>query len=148
MTHPTEIQRRLFDTSSGLAERIGRDIGSYTVALLSVTGSGENEVLKFCGPGSLVSVGDSAFILTAAHVWEMFEPALGLGLTLDKEDVDHRFFIPMKSITVFGPKDIPSWGPWGPDMCLLKILPEYADELWKAKKFYPLTANIPEPPKR
>jgi hypothetical protein len=45
--NPYEIQNRLFDASSGLADKIGRDIGSYTVALLSVTGSGEEEVLRF-----------------------------------------------------------------------------------------------------
>jgi hypothetical protein len=143
---PIEIQRRLFDASSGLAEKIGRDIGSYTVALLSVTGCGENEVLRFCGSGSLVSIGDSAYILTAAHVWEMFDNAVGLGLTLDKEHVDHRFFIAVKSIVTFGPKEIPSWGPWGPDMRLLEIPPEYSDKLKEAKQFYPLTADIPEPP--
>jgi hypothetical protein len=144
---PIEIQRRLFHASSGLAEKIGRDIGSYTVALLSVTGSGQNEVLRFRGSGSLVSIGDSAYILTAAHGWEKFENALGIGLTLDKENVDHRFFMPVKSIMAFGPKEIPSWpDPWGPDMRLLKIPPEYADELKKVKKFYTLTADIPEPP--
>lgn len=146
MIDPYEIQARLFDASSGLAERIGRDIGSHTVALLSVTGSGEEEILRFCGSGSLVSVADSAYILTAAHVWEMFENAVGIGLTLDKEDVNHRFFMPVKSIMAYGPKDLPSWGPWGPDMRLLKIPREYADELRKVKKFYGLTIEIPEPP--
>ena len=146
MIDPYEIQARLFDASSGLADRIGRDIGSYTVALLSVTGSGEEEVLRFCGSGSLVSVGDSVYILTAAHVWDMFENAVGIGLTLDKEAVDHRFFMPVKSIIAFGPKDVPSWGPWGPDMRLLRIPPEYADKLKKVKKVYALTTEIPEPP--
>jgi hypothetical protein len=146
VTHPSEIQRSFVDASSGLAEKIARDIGSYTVALLAVTGSGENEVLKFCGSGTLVSIGDSAYILTAAHVWEMFENAVGLGLTLEKEDVDHRFFIAVKSIVTFGPKEILSWGPWGPDMRLLKIPPEHTDKLKEVKQFYPLTADIPEPP--
>jgi hypothetical protein len=146
VTNPHEIQRLLYDASSGLAEKIGRDIGSYTVALLSVTGSGENEVLKFCGSGSLVTVGVSAYVLTAGHVWEKFENAVGIGLTLEREDVDHRFFIAVKSVMAFGPKEIPSWGPWGPDMRLLRIPPEYADMLKKVKQFYTLTADIPEPP--
>jgi hypothetical protein len=93
-----------------------------------------------------VSIGDWTYILTAAHVWEMFENALGIGLKLDKEDVNHRFFMPVKSIMAFGPKDVPSWGPWGPDMRLLRIPLEYADELRKVKKFYALTAEILEPP--
>lgn len=147
MIDPYEIQGRLYDASSGLADKIGRDLGAYTVALLSVKGAGKDEVLRFCGSGSLVSVGDSEYILTAAHVWDMFESSAGLGLTLDKEDVDHRFFVPMKSIEAFGPKDIPSWGPWGPDMRLLQLPPDYADKLRKVKKFYVLTVNIPEPPK-
>jgi hypothetical protein len=146
MMNPVEIQDRLFDQTSGLAERIARDLGSYSVALLSVTGSGEDELLDFRGSGSLVSVGDSAYILTAAHVWELFTIAAGIGLTLDKEHVDHRFFIDVKSIMAYGPKDSSSWGPWGPDMRLLRIPPKEEAELKKVKKFYSLTIDIPEPP--
>ena len=146
MIDPIEIQSRLFDASSGLAEKIGRDIGSYTIPLLSVTGSGPDEKLRFCGSGSLVSLGSSAYILTAAHVWEMFAQAVGIGITLDKEDIDHRFFMAVKTILPFGPKEVPTWGPWGPDMRLLKIPAEHAQKLQLLKQFYPLTVEIPEPP--
>jgi len=98
MTDPNEIIARLYDRSSGLADRIGRDVGSYSVALLSVTGSNEDEELRCCGSGSLVTVGDSCYVLTAAHVWEKFANAAGIGLTLDKEEVDHRFVMSVKSI--------------------------------------------------
>jgi hypothetical protein len=103
MTDPYAIQARWYDQSSGLADKIGREIGKYSVVLLSVTGYDENEQLRFCGSGSLVSIGDSAYILTAAHVWASFENAVGIGLTLDKEDVDHRFFIGVHSIVPYGP---------------------------------------------
>lgn len=94
-----------------------------------------------------MTVGDAAYILTAFHVWEMFEGALGIGLTLDKEEVDHRFFMAVKSILPFGPAQVSNWNaPRGPDMRLLKIPPEHADKLKMAKRFYPLTADIPEPP--
>jgi hypothetical protein len=83
VTDPIEIQRRLFDLSSGLAEKIGRDIGSHSSALLSVTGSGPKEILHRRGSGSLVSIGDFEYILTANHVWKSFEKAAGLGLDLE-----------------------------------------------------------------
>jgi hypothetical protein len=70
---PTIVQTVLNDRSSGLAEKIGREIGKYTVAPLSVSGNGQSEKLRFCGSGSLVSVGETAYILTAYHVWKMFE---------------------------------------------------------------------------
>ena len=43
MIDPIAIQNQLYDSSSGLADRIGRDIGAYSTALLSVTGAGEKE---------------------------------------------------------------------------------------------------------
>jgi len=46
----------------------------------------------------------------------------------------------------FGPKEVPSWGPWGPDMQLLRLPKKYVLELKKRKKFYSLTAEIPELP--
>ncbi|HTZ73782.1 MAG TPA: hypothetical protein VMB47_07675, partial [Candidatus Aquilonibacter sp.] len=76
------------DPSSGLAEKVGRDIGQYTVALLSVSGHGESETLHFRGSGTLVRVTDQAYILTAYHVWEEIKAAVGIGLTLNEEDVD------------------------------------------------------------
>jgi hypothetical protein len=143
---PREIQTQLFDLSSGLVDKIGRDIGSYSSALLSVTGSGPKEILHRRGSGSLVSIGNFEYILTANHVWQSFEKAAGLGLTLDKEDVDHKFFVPVSEIIPFGPKEVPSWGPWGPDMQLLRLPRKYALELRKVKRFYSLTAEIPELP--
>jgi hypothetical protein len=142
-----EIQTALYDKTAGLAARIVRDIGSYTVALLSVTGSGRDEVLGFKGSGTLVSIGDSLYVLTAAHVWELFADAVGIGLTLDEEHVDHRFFIDIREIVPFGPKDTALWGPQGLDLRFLKIPPQPAAELRNVKKVYALTAEIPELPK-
>jgi hypothetical protein len=146
VTHPAEIQRLLLDTSTGLAGKIGRNIGSYSSALLSVTGSGSKEILHRRGSGSLVSAGDDDYVLTANHVWKGFEKAAGLGLTLDKEDVDHKFFIPVSEIIPFGPREVPSWGPWGADMQLLRLPKKYALELKRVKNFYALTPEVPELP--
>ena len=144
---PIAIQTRLHDPSSGLAEQIGREVGQYTVALLSVSGKGENEKLHFCGSGSLVSLGDAAYIMTAYHVWKMFDATVGIGLTLNEEDVDHRFFIDIKLVVPFGPKQLPDWdNPRGPDMVLLRIPPQYLDKLKEVKRFYPLTTDVPNPP--
>jgi hypothetical protein len=146
LRHPAEIETALFDEKTGLAARIGRDIGAYTVGLLSVTGSGPNEVLDFQGSGTLVSVYETLYVLTAAHVWEKFENAAGIGLTLDEEDEDHRFFIDVRQIVPLGPKESSSWGPQGLDLLFLKIPPSRAAELREVKKAYPLTVEIPEPP--
>jgi len=143
---PIAIQNQLYDSSAGLADRIGRDIGSYSTALLSVTGAGQEEELRLCGSGSLVSVENEVFILTATHVWNMMKNSAGVGLTLDKEDVDHKFFIPVGTITTYGPELVSDRDPWGPDMQLLKIPSEYATRLKERKQFYPLTLEIPEPP--
>ena len=148
MIDPISIQAQFNDPGSGLADKIGRDVGPYTVALLSVFGSGQNEILGHCGSGSLVSVGDADYILTAFHVWQLCEGAMGLGLTLDEEDVDHSFFIDMKLIVPFGPKQIFDWNsPRGPDMVLLEIPPQYLSRLKKAKRFYDMTVDVPELPK-
>jgi hypothetical protein len=62
------------------------------------------ECLDLCGSGSMVSVGDQDYILTAAHVWKKFENTVGMGITLDKEDEDHRYFIRVDKIIPFGPE--------------------------------------------
>jgi hypothetical protein len=147
MIDPIDIQTRLNDLNSGLAERIGRDIGQYAVALLSVSGAGENEKLRFCGSGSLVTVEGVDYIMTARHVWEQFEGAAGIGVTLSEESVDHRFFMDMKLVAAFGPKQVSGWDrPRGPDMVLLGIPNQYLKKLKEAKRFYNLTADIPKPP--
>jgi hypothetical protein len=143
---PIQIQNQLYDPSSGLADRISRDIGSYSSALLSVRGAGEREELHLCGSGSLISARNEVFILTATHVWKMMEDCAGVGLTLDKENVDHKFFIPVAEIIPYGPEMVSDRDPWGPDMRLLKIPSHYTTYLKEKKRFYPLTLELPEPP--
>ncbi len=147
MIDPIEIQTQFNNPRSGLAEKIGRDIGQYTVALLSVSGKEENEELHFCGSGSLVSVETTCYIMTAYHVWKMFEGKIGIGLTLNEENVDHRFFLDVKLVVPFGPKQHRDWdNPRGPDMVLLRIPPQYLDVLKRVKRFYALTADVPNLP--
>jgi hypothetical protein len=147
MIDPLAIQAQLNDLSSGLAERIGRDIGQYTVALLSVSVRGENEELRFRGSGSLVCVGGAAYVMTACRAWEKFQGTVGIGLTLNKEDVDLRFFMDVSLVTPFGPAQRSGRdNPRGPDMVLLKIPVQHLDRLKEVKTFYPLTTEVPKPP--
>jgi len=67
-----EIESELRADPSELRERIVLDVGSFTVALLSVTGSGPAEKLQFAGTGTLVTDKVSHYILTAKHVWTRF----------------------------------------------------------------------------
>ena len=94
----------------------------------------------------MVSVGDGDYILTAEHVWKKFENAVGMGITLDKEDEDHKFFIRVDKIIAYGPELISDRDPWGPDMRLLRIPPEARKGLRDSKRFYPLNLDIPDPP--
>jgi hypothetical protein len=72
---------------------------------------------------------------------------VGIGLTLAEENVDHRFFMSVKSIVAYGVSRPSGWPtPWGPDMQLLKLPPDRARELKKGKQFYRLTAQMPDFP--
>jgi hypothetical protein len=108
-----ENQRRLFEGSSGLAEKRGRGIGLYTVALLSVTGAGRSAAILWVRVTS--HGGHSAYILVAAHVREMFENAPGIGLTLAS---DANATLQMIYSAEDPPRQRSSWGPQAKSMDL------------------------------
>ena len=45
----------------------------------------------------------------------MVTVSAGVGLTLDEDDVDHKFFIPVGAITAYGPELVSDRDPWGPE---------------------------------
>jgi len=136
MTDIHEIESELRADPSELRERIVRDVGSFTVALLAVTGSGPAERLQFAGTGTLVTDKVSHFILTAKHVWdEILSKAVGVGITL-KPDTEHKFFIPREAIVISGPAAPPTWNEWGPDLVFLRVPPEFLGTINAVKVFY------------
>lgn len=65
---PHEIEGVLRDARSGLQDKIVRNLGDFTVALLAI--SGHPEQLCLAGTGTLLVAGEKHFILTARHVWD------------------------------------------------------------------------------
>lgn len=116
--------------------KIIRDTGMYTVALFSVSDSPKGDLLNLAGTGTLILIGESHYILTAAHVWyKCLQPANMLGITL-REVVDHKCFIATNLIAAFGPSKPSNWGEWGPDLVLLRIPPARIGEIKAFKVFY------------
>src|SRR5713226_3076313 len=105
-------------------QQLTRGVGMSTVALFAVFDSKDGDVLKLVGTGTLAVVGDFHYVLTAAHVWEVIESAVKMGITL-REDVDHRCLIDVKTIIPVGPQKPIIWNEWGPDIILLRIPREH-----------------------
>jgi hypothetical protein len=125
--------------SAELQLRIVRDIGVFTVALFAVSRSQKGDQLDLAGTGTLVSVTDNQYILTAAHVWEeVLSKAAKLGITLI-EARDHKFLMDTQTILTFGPGKPSDWNEWGPDIIFLRVPPEHAAAIKAYRSFYTLT---------
>jgi len=126
----------------GIEQEIIDTIGSFAVALLGIVPR-ENRV-ELRGSGTLVSINDDAYILTAAHVWlgDANKPGLKqfpeIGITL-KAGVENRFAIPTDKIipAVITP-DEEKWNEWGPDLALLRIPTPFSGTIKANRNFYNL----------
>ena len=109
-----------------LRQRIGRSIGSSSIALLALVDDHGKHQLELAGSGTLVIVRDAHYILTAAHVWEeVLKSALRLGITMT-DNIDHKSWIDINAIVPTVRKQSGSkWTEWGPDLALLRVPPEY-----------------------
>ena len=117
-------------------ERITRDTGMHTVALFSVSDSKQGDRIDLAGTGTLVVIGKSHYILTAAHVWEdALKPAAKMGISL-REDVDHKFLIDINTIISSALRRPASWGEWGPDLILLRIPHAHVGTIEAFRVFY------------
>lgn len=138
MSDIREIQSELNAEPSPLREQIVRGVGGFTTALMGVAGSGPNETLHLAGTGTFVTDTKSHYILTARHVWEKkLKGSMGVGLTFT-EDLDHKYFIPIKAIEVSGPTPPDKWNEWGPDLVYLKVPSEVVGTISAHKSFYRL----------
>lgn len=134
-----EIEAVLRDENSGLLDSIVRDIGSFTVALFGVFELEEGERLQLAGTGTLVSVAESHYILTARHVWEnVLKAARKVGIT-QRENTDHRYLMDAREIVPFGPAQPATWDEWGPDLTFLRVPPERVGSISVHRVFYNLT---------
>ncbi len=134
MCNPSEILTALRG-SDELKLRIIRDIGRFTVALFAAFDSEKGGRLELAGTGTLLTVGGSHYILTAAHVWEeVLKSAAKVGITLT-EDINHGFFMDASTIVPCGPPKPATWNEWGPDIAFLRIPSEYLGSI-KAHRDY------------
>lgn len=118
-----EVEQLFSDKPSLLGDRIGRELGDYTVAFIA-SKSGE---LRPAGSGTLVSFRDSYYVLTAAHVWygrdgraDGLRHADRILIPL-KENQPTRFSITPDQIVPFGVEIPPKWNEWGPDIVMLRL---------------------------
>jgi hypothetical protein len=150
MKSAKEIEAVFLDPESELRESIVRFLGTMTVALYAIFDTGVGEELEFTGTGTLVTVGKSHCILTAAHVWEDgLKSSDRVGITL-KEDIDHRCAIDRKMLSAFGPPLPPKSGvppkrsEWGPDIVLLRVPENHLGGIKAFKSFYSLDRARPK----
>jgi hypothetical protein len=103
-----------------------RSLGSSTVALFAVFDNHGSDRLELAGSGTLASVGDSYYILTAAHLWEEgLKSAMKLGITLT-DNINHKTLIDVDTIVPTVLKPVASgWYEWGPDLAMLRIPSEH-----------------------
>jgi len=100
----------LSDIPMDVRLQLVRDIGRYAVALIAVSKS-DGERLHFAASGTLVAVGSSRYVLTAAHVWDRLKQFDCVGITVREKD-DHKFLIERQTIvdTSLGPGQPDEWG--------------------------------------
>ena len=135
---PREIESILKDSTSGLRDKVIRNLGLFTVAFLAISDE-PNEQFEMAGTGTLVELSGKHFILTARHVWERrLKSADQIGVTR-KPEVSHRFPISPRKVVPLGPPRPEVWDEWGPDIVLLHIMPEYVGDLAAVKSFWNLS---------
>jgi hypothetical protein len=131
-----EIQNVLKAKNSDLPEKIVRNLGDFTVAMLAISANARGPVLA--GTGTLLESNGAHFILTARHVWaERLAGADQVAITL-KPGVPHRFAINRKDFDVFGLPRPDEWNQWGPDLALLRISKEHVGSILTHKVFLSL----------
>ena len=139
-----ELQAHLTSTPA-IWESIYRDCGIYTVALFSVSNATGADRLSLEGTGTLVSVGDLHFILTAAHVWyDRLRHGYGVGISL-REGITHNYLLKTQTIQTSGPSRPSSWNEWGADFIFLRIPAAHVSDIQAFRVFYRLPAVPPRP---
>lgn len=98
---------------------IGEGLLNFLVPILAIPQCGSEPDIKLIGSGTLVTISDSHYILTAAHVWDAIERSGEIHLALPTRRPS-RFTMLPDEIT---PKVLwnGSSAEWGPDLALLEI---------------------------
>ncbi len=137
---PREIETALRSDTSGLRERIVRNLGDFTVALFGIFRAPQ-ERLKLAGTGTLVVNAGRHFILTALHVWEeVLKAADQIGITM-REDTVHCTAINRCDVVPFGLSNSRGWNEWGPDLVLLSVPATDVGRIGAYRSFWNVTAQ-------
>jgi hypothetical protein len=137
---PHEIEAILRSETSGLRDKIVRNLGDFTVALFGISGAPQ-ERLRLAGTGTLVVLDGRRFILTALHVWEeVLKTADKIGITM-KEDIVHCTVIGRSAVEPFGPPKPAAWNEWGPDLVLLSVPAADVGRISAYRSFWNVTAQ-------
>src|SRR5437870_3054362 len=121
------------DLPQDLRENIVREIGVFAVGLLGVRSVQGNDVLQLYGCGTLVTVADNYYILTAEHVWAAARSARTINLAI-VENYDHNVPIDPQMLTAITAARRES-DEWGPDLTFIRIPPEIVGGIKARKSF-------------
>jgi hypothetical protein len=119
-------------------DKIARDSAIHAVALFAESQWSTEVRPALAGSGTLVAVGNSHYILTAAHVWEELKRAKRLGISLILTGEDHSFMIDTNVIVPHEPGIPAAWTEWGPDIVFLRIPPIFVGSIEARRVFYRL----------
>jgi hypothetical protein len=137
---PRGIADALKDAKTGLQDKIVRNLGDFTVALLAIHDNPER--IALAGTGTLLVSGGAHFILTARHVWDkVLSNADHIAITL-KPDITHRYSIRRQEFTTFGLPKPDAWNEWGPDLALLRIPAQYVGTIGAYRSYWNGERNL------
>lgn len=108
-------------------------IVTYGVGLFNIYPKNEDKKYRYCGSGTLVSLNEDHFILTAAHVWELLKETELIALTLTEKA--HCFTLKLYTIIPYIIYDESNLD-WGPDLALLQISNTDVKTILAYKNFY------------
>lgn len=118
--------------------RVLRDAEMHSTPLFSLSSSISGDVLRLGGSGTLLSKGNSYYVLTAAHVWhQVLKNADRIGLGI-REGHKHSFYVEPAHIVTHELPRTQGWNEWGPDLILLQIPDALVGSIKAFRVFYAL----------
>jgi hypothetical protein len=123
----------LRDLPDELRKDIRLTLQQYTVPLLGLQLGNGGEIAEFLGSGTLVTVRNAYYILTAAHVWCKLRHFSGVATSL----TSYRSLFVVETCHIV-PTVIGTWTSeeWGPDIVLLRLPLVAVSRIRAHKVFY------------
>ena len=123
---------RLGDIPRQVRDEITSHLKHYAVGLLGLDSDRGGVAPQYKGSGTLVTVAEAHYILTAAHVWNELRSFERIGLAISEYET--RFSVERSSVapTVL---QASTPGQWGPDLAFLRIPPNMVGEIAARRAF-------------